>query len=491
MNYISLLAAILGMVLFTGCEDTIESPLAGTLSGRVLDQENQKPLKGIRISTNPYSDIAETDTLGRFTIDDIEAGEYNVIASKTGYKSESISITIYFHETTTVEMELAESISEDNSPVFTDLFSPVDQEKIKKLEVLFTWQIEENDSVSYDLILFENATIDDPMVYESIKDTFCVVEGLKFSTNYLWQLVAHKDTVEVYSPVHRFSTTSFPYNQIMYSQMEDEILQLFVADTALETVAQITFDNHNTWNARMNYQRSAIAFQSTRNVETHLYLMDLDGSNIKRLTSFQVGGYFHQKIEYDWAPNGSHLIFTSYENLYRIDKDGTGLQVIATAPDNKQFREVIYSPDGEAIYAIVLGSNVLDRQIYRMDKDGNNMTLLYEDPGYALAHLSMSPDLKSLLFSKDMSGYVSTSGRLLDAHIFELTIADGTVEDLSEGKDAGTNDLYAFYSPDGGGIVFINSRNTLTAVPNVYIMGVDGNKREQLVEGAYTPSWFE
>jgi TolB protein len=491
MNYISILAAIFLMVLYTGCEDTIESPLAGTLSGRVLDKENQKPLEGIRISTNPYSDVAETDTLGRFTINNIEAGEFNVIASKAGYKSESISITIYFHETTNVEMELTESLSEDDKPVFTDLFSPVDQEEIKELEVLFTWQIEENNSVSYDLILFENATIDDPMVYESIKDTFYLVKGLKFSTNYLWQLVAHEDTIEVYSPVHRFSTTSFPYNQIMYSQMKDETLQLFVADTSLETVAQITFGNHNTWNARMNYQRTAIAFQSTRNVETHLYLMDLDGSNIKRLTGFQVGGYFHQKIEYDWSPNGSHLIFTSYENLYRIDKDGTGLQVISTAPDDKQFREVIYSPDGEVIYTIVLGSNVLDRQIYRMDKDGNNMTLLYEDPGYALAHLSMGPDSKSLLFSKDMSGHVSTSGRMLDAHIFKLTIADGTVDDLSGGKDDGTNDLYAFYSPDGGGIVFVNSRNTLTAVPNVYFMKGDGSSRDQLVEGAYTPSWFE
>ncbi len=486
----------LGLVLLAGltffaCEDTIESPLAGTLTGRILDKETMLPLSDIRISTNPYSDVAETDSSGFFQIDEIEAGEYNVIASHNGYKSESVGITIHFHEITDVEIVLEEIAAPDLTPSFTDSFTPLENGEMYDLEVLFSWQIEETDSVLFDLIIYENDEKAEPVIYENIEDTLLLVDDLRFSTTYFWQVVARRGERDAYSSVHRFSTTSFPYNRILYSQLRNEVMQLFVCDSAGENNSQISFKNYHVWNARLNSQRSSIAFQSTRSIESHLYVMNPDGSDIVGLTAFQPGGFFHEKIEYDWAPNGSHILFSSYQNIYRINSDGSGLKVIATAPEGKNFREVVYSPDGSTIYTIVVGSEVLDRQIYSMNQNGGDLSLLYEDPGFSLASLAVSPDHKYLLFSKDLSGHVSSTGRLLDAHIFQLTIADGTTKDLSGGKPSGTNDLSASYSPDGGYIVFTNSRNTLTAAPTVCTMYNDGSHRRDLIGGGYTPQWFE
>ncbi|WP_462319083.1 carboxypeptidase-like regulatory domain-containing protein [Marinilabilia sp.] len=482
---------LIGFTLLSGCEDKIESSLSGTLTGRILDQENLMPLEEIRVSTNPYSEIVETDSMGRFTINDIKTGEYNVIASKSGYKSESVTVTVFFNETTDVELVLTESVDSSEELVFTDSFLPAAGESVSGLELLFAWGIEGADSVSFDLLLFQSGNDLSPIVFEDIKDTTYLVQGLKYNTNYLWQIVGYHNSREYYSSVRRFNTSSFPNNQILFAGYDKEILQLFVCDSLAENTSQITFSKHHSWNAKINDQRTAIAFQSTRDVETGLYAMDTDGGNIRRLTDFHVGGYFHEKIEYDWAPDGTHIIFSSYENLYSINKDGTGLRVVTRAPAGYHFREVVYSPDGENIYAIVLSSDVLDRKIYQMDENGDNMSLLYEDSGYALANLDVSPDLRSLLFSKDLSGHVSTTGRMLNAHVFELNIGNGTEVDLSVHKPAGTNDLNASYSPDGGSIVFTNGRNTLSSVPNIYVMQIDGKKRKTLIHGGYTPQWFE
>ena len=368
---------------------------------------------------------------------------------------------------------------------------PDDEEVVSGLAVMFTWGTQGQDSVIYDLMIYENGNDLTTMVVENISDTTYLVEGLKYNTHYYWQVTAHYNSEESYSPVRRFSTPRFPVNHILYSREVDGVLQLFVADSVAESEVQITYFKHHVWNAKINHQRTAIAFESTRDVESGLYSMAVDGSHVKRLTDFKVGGYFHQKIEYDWSPDGAHLIFSSYDNLYSVNMDGTGLRVIANAPAGYHFREVVYSPDGQKIYAMALGSDVLDRKIYQMVNNGENLSLLYEAPGYALANLDVSPDLKSIIFSRDLSGHVSTTGRLLNAHIIELNVFTGNEVDLSFDKSSGTNDLNASYSPDGGSIVFTNARNTMTSIPVICVMKVDGERRKRIIEGGYTPQWFE
>jgi TolB protein len=330
--YFKLLAIILIAGLLPGCEDTIESPLTGTLTGRVLAKSTMTPLGNVRISTNPYSDVTETDSLGHFVMKEIETGEYNIISTKNGYRSESITATVDFSEETDVEFVLEESIKNDENPVFTGNFTPGDNEVLEELKVNFSWEILNDDSLAFELMLFENGNISDPLIYENIEDTFLIVTGLKYNTEYFWQLAAGTGEEKVYTSVRSFSTLPMPSNRILYSKMTDNVMQLFVNDSTTENSTQITFEKHHIWNGSINSQRTLFAFQSTRDVDPHLYLMNIDGADVTRLTSFPVGSFFHRKIEYDWVPDGSQIIFSSYEFLYRINVDGTGLQTFAQAP---------------------------------------------------------------------------------------------------------------------------------------------------------------
>lgn len=480
---------------FTSCEEKIGAPLAGTLTGRIIDKDTFEPLEGVRITTNPFSQVAETDSLGAFVIDDIHVGAYNVIAVKGGYRSESVNIEILFEETMNIEMILERSISTDEAPAFGSTFFPAENATVSNINVTFSWQMVNHgyDSTFFDLTIYEAGAFNNPTTFENITDTFLLISNLKFETFYYWQLHARNNKGEAFTEIRQFRTRAFPDNQILFSRIIDGNSQLFVSDT-IDTVSntvQITHLPHHNWNPRMNRQRTAIVFESTRDLTPALFLMNIDGSGTRKLTHFGIGGFFHNKIEFDWAPNGSHIVFTSFNKLYRVDASGSGLQVLATAPEGKNFREVVYTPDGSRIITILTGSVANDRQIISMTPNGINWETLYDNTEYPIAHLDVHPDNNRILFSIDLSGFLHDSGRMLDANIHELNISTGAVTKISKDKPEGTNDIMARYSPDGGKIVFVHGLNTLTARRSVWMSNRDGSRRTQLfIDGSF-PHWFE
>ncbi len=485
-------------VFIASCEDKVDTSLTGTITGKVIDKDNFEPLEGARITTNPYSDVVETDSLGTFTLEEVPEGEYNVIAAIGGYRSESVEIFVEFNETTDVELIMQRTYSAADVPDFTDRFFPGDKETVNTINITFSWQLKNPhvDSTVFDLILYRAGSSNNPSVFENLTDTFLLVNDLDFQTYYYWQLKANNDAGNTYTEVRQFKTPSFPENRILFSRITDGTSHLFITDTLEEsTPMQITHNQHHNWNAKINPQRTSIAFQSSRDLNPALYVMDTDGANIKKITNFTLGGYFHQKIEFDWNPSGSQIIFTSYNKLYRINATGTGLETLATAPESKHFREVAFAPDGNTIYTIVAGSLANDRQVYSLSPNGDNLQLVYDNNEFQLAHLDVHPDNNRLLFSIDISGYISDSGRMLSASIHEYNLTSGELVNISEGKPDGTNDVMASYSPDGGRIIFVNSFNTTNAIPSIYIydnfQNSETNNRKELLPEASYPFWFE
>ena len=123
------------------------------------------------------------------------------------------------------------------------------------------------------------------------------------------------------------------------------------------------------------------------------------------------------------------------------------------------------------------------------------MTVLVGDSTGALGHPSFAPDGKKIAYYWDVSGFEDNSGRMLDARIFIINI-DGTGnQDISRstsyiiGKVEGTNDLDPVWSPDGAKIIFTNRPNDNSAQPDVWIMDIDGNNRQKLIEHAWMPDW--
>ena len=125
-----------------------------------------------------------------------------------------------------------------------------------------------------------------------------------------------------------------------------------------------------------------IAFVSNRNGNDELYLMNPDGSNVTRLTYSPA-----REIAPQWSPDGKQIIFMSdrlgqYENenwqVFIVDVEtGVEHQFTETIPENMYARD--WSPDGEKI---LFSSGKPDAlRIYTMDKNGENQTFLGDGAG--------------------------------------------------------------------------------------------------------------
>jgi hypothetical protein len=94
---------------------------------------------------------------------------------------------------------------------------------------------------------------------------------------------------------------------------------------------------------------ATIAFVINRDGTENLSLIDVDGKNYRKLTTFQNG---EQVFRPQWSPDGNHLLFAmsrgNGRDLYTLEvANGKLTTVLADSADS---RDPAYSPDGKKIY---------------------------------------------------------------------------------------------------------------------------------------------
>jgi TolB protein len=149
-----------------------------------------------------------------------------------------------------------------------------------------------------------------------------------------------------------------------------------------------------------------------------------------------------------WSPDGSHLIYVSFETEHAVIyvQSLYTNQRIALADFRGSNSAPAWSPDGRQL-AIVLtrdGSS----QIYLIRPDGSGIRRLTFS-GAIDTEPNFSPDGQSLLFTSDRGG---------SAQIYTMPVAGGPEQRVTFGEG---NNYSPRYSPDGKGFVcthFINGR---------------------------------
>ena len=211
-----------------------------------------------------------------------------------------------------------------------------------------------------------------------------------------------------------------------------------------------------------------IAFHSLRDGNWEIYVMNTDGSGVTRLTN---------QLERDWlpswSPDGKQIAFESHRdgngNVYVMNSDGTNVRRLTDHSDWDGWPT--WSQHGwQLAFFSDRGAN---GDIYVMASDGTNVTRLTDSPEWDEEPAWM-PNGPRIAFSSARDG---------NREIYLMT-ADG--EGLTRITDHPASDSKPAWSPDGQGIAFESDRDGNW---EIYVMGRDGRSPMRLTNSDSYDGW--
>ncbi len=165
--------------------------------------------------------------------------------------------------------------------------------------------------------------------------------------------------------------------------------------------------------AKAGVVNGKIVFQSNRDGNTEIYVMDADGSNQTRITNNTV-----PDVQPRWSPDGTKIAFSSVrapsgQEIWVMNADGTGQTQLTTAAGLDS--TPAWSPDGTKIAYSAVGAGGFNLDVFVMNADGTNVVNLTNDFGGDSSPF-WSPDGTKIAFDSTRAG---------NSEIFIMN-ADGT-----------------------------------------------------------------
>lgn len=264
----------------------------------------------------------------------------------------------------------------------------------------------------------------------------------------------------------------------------------------------------NGWDSAPQYSPDArlIAFQSNRQGNQDLYVMNGDGTNKRNITNSS-----ELDLEFSWSPDGMRLAFTRVQQdtyvLYVIGASGTGLLPLSSTSED--YRYPAWSPNGLEIACARFNAATRRRQIVVMNADGSNVRAISDTADNA-AFPQWSKDgsrvyyfvtgfgvrVKSIdgLFSSSLAGFYPRSlSWSPDGQWFieadSLSIVK-IAADLSSFTRMGVGGFQPRVSADGSWLVYL--KNNASGVAELYVARIDGRDERAVSVSQYgdlNPSW--
>jgi TolB protein len=491
-----MLLCLLGLA---ACEPTqVEPAYYGTLTVTVLDGSTNQPVASVGVSTTPATGSFVTDSKGQLTIEQVPAGTLSVVARKAGYDATTSSVTLANGQTQAVVLLLNKTTAAA-PPAAATRPTPATGATGQPVSVLLAWHPAASarlqDSLRYDVILYESNNLNQRILAANTRDTTTTATDLRYNTTYYWQVTTRNPAgATARSPVWSFQTTALPDNRYLYARTVNGNTDIYSSDNAGANIVRLTSAITVETAPQLSPLRNLVAYTSNASGQFQLYTMNRDGSNQRQITTLAVEGYHNAGVGYRWSPDGSQLIYAHYDRLYRINRDGTGLTQLATAPAGRHFRECDWTAQrGGRLVVQTIGSQPYDAELYLYNVDGTSPVQLVGNLPGRLDSPSFSVDGGTVLYSRDAAGFNDTQGRQLDTHLYLQRIDGSAAVDITAGlgtnKALGTNDVMPRYAPTGFQILFVNRLNDDIGAPDVWQCDVDGRNRTKLLSNAFWPDY--
>lgn len=205
-----------------------------------------------------------------------------------------------------------------------------------------------------------------------------------------------------------------------------------------------------------------IVFASNREGTYRIYVMNIDGTELTRLTDSDVGDFTPE-----WSPDGAHIAFTRAGSIMLMDGDGGNVQRIArgepettAAPCKGGAFLGGWSPDGQQLTFYTASAVKGVGQVCTIGINGLGLTVVASEPPAYHVEPSWSPDGEWIAY------------RFIDEgnHEIYLVRTDGTSRgNLTNNPEM---DVEPDWSPDGEWILFASAR---LGDFDLFIMRPDGS----------------
>jgi Tol biopolymer transport system component len=146
-------------------------------------------------------------------------------------------------------------------------------------------------------------------------------------------------------------------------------IYLLAFDESTPAAVKLTSVGPNNWGPVWSPDGTKIVFYSDRlgQGRDQIFVVNADGSNETQLTNDSFNNVFPS-----WSPDGRQIIFASNRegqgSIYVMDADGSNLRRLNLGMPALMAR---WSPDGKKL-AFIGGGSFPDTQIYIMNADGSN-----------------------------------------------------------------------------------------------------------------------
>ncbi len=487
-------------------EDTIDLQTYGRLIGEVLDAETLVPVPGVSITTNPESDLAITDEFGEFVIDSLLEGSYSIRGRVAGYDDGILSVQVEGDRINSIKLLMAKSVDDNSPPSRPNVIQPATGAQGVSPGLTFSWSSADmdGDSLLYDVFLFTSDTSTAIPLARETPDTFLQIENLGFGRQYFWQVVVD-DGVNpaVFGEVWSFSVQEYPKDEYRFTFVRPAggNLVLFGGREPMdvndeELSFQLTNANRSYWRPRLRpVLRDQMAALRLIDNEPHIFVMERDGSHPQRVTSAVPLRSKDENIaSYCWSPTGDQLLYMNFGRLYRINKDGSGLSLIAEADDGYFFTGVDWTPlDNNTIVATAERPDSYHSKLYIFQMDSVPATRPETELDGLIRSPVFDPTGKRIAFSFNSANSLSADGRPLDSQIWIFNRQTGGITNYSFEKEPGTNDSQPRFTNGGTKILFVNKASDNIGPSRVMLMDVQTNSQNQtrvlLFDNADMPDW--